>query len=238
MGAALAACGGEPPASEVGVSAEKLSTYYTSTAFPNGTPPSIYPSFMLSKPIGADVSDFSGTHVAINPGELLTFTAGSSPGTNGQGRDVFRMNLSGSVQAGSVTLNCSGIHLAGNFDSTNSVHNDQGGFFPETEFPLAYGPPNPPGHWGAWFGWNDNGSDMNQGKCGFQDPVALAQFPARPPVRVRLLPYASLPGGIVAKYGAVPALNDWNRGYLLITMRYSESGTENRYYINIVGNTP
>jgi hypothetical protein len=238
LGAALAACGGEPPTSDVGVATEKLSTYYTSTAFPNGTPPAIYPSFMISKPIGADVGDFSGTHIAINPGELITFTAGNSPGGNGDGRDVFRMNLSGSVQAGSVTLNCTGIHLGGNFDPTNSVHNEQGGFFPQTEFPLAYSGATP-GHWGAWFGWNDGNSDMSGGTCVFQDPVAAAQFPARAPVRVRLLPYVhSSSQGDIKYVSGHPALNDWNRGYLMIIMRYSESGTENRYYINVVGNTP
>jgi len=238
LGAALAACGGEPPASDVGVATEKLSTYYTSTAFPNGTPPSIYPSFMLSKPIGSDVSDFSGTHIAINPGELITFTAGSSPGTNGTGRDVFHMNLDGSIQAGSVTLVCTGIHLGGGFDPTTGVHNEQGGFFPQTEFPLAYSGAAP-GHWGAWYGWNDAASDMNQGTCVFKDPVAAAQFPARAPVRVRMMPYFNSNPGI-SKYTqsiGVPVLDGWNQGYLLIVMRYAESGTENRYYINIVGST-
>jgi hypothetical protein len=33
-------------------------------------------------------------------------------------------------------------------------------------------------------------------------------------------------------------LGNWNQGYLMVVLRYPETGVENRYYMNIVGNGP
>ena len=234
LSAALAACGGQPP-SDVGVATEKLSSYYTSTAFTTGSPPSVYPTFVLIKPLGASVSDFSGARTALYPGELITFTAGTAPG-GGTGRDVFHIAMDGSVQAFTPTLSCTGLHLTGGFDQAPTV-STQGNWFPATEFPLGYN--GNPIAWGGWYGYNDANSDQTSGTCTFKDPNLSSVFPARAPTRIRFLPYHHS-GSTNTMYPSPnpPVLGAWNQGYMMIVMSYPDMvpPSEYRYYMNIVGN--